>query len=348
MTQGVLKVGIMGFGYASLTFHAPLIMATPGLELVAVSSSDAAKVQMVLPHMPVFANPQEMLLSADLDIVVIPTPNETHFELAQMALAAGKHVVVDKPFTLNSTEAKLLIDQAEKAQLLLSVFHNRRWDADFLTLQQLIEQNTLGRIVHFESHFDRFRPQVRQRWRESDQLGAGLWYDLGSHLLDQSLQLFGSPQSIYLDTAMQRDQSQAVDWFHAILQYQELRVVLHASALVAQTGPRLVVHGTKGSYTKMGLDIQEDQLKAGIAVGSETWGIDPVKSQLCLAHGDWLAQSEHNTLPGQYQAYYQGIYNAIVLGATNPVAAQDALKVIELIEAGTESARTGQKIMLPT
>lgn len=344
--QDVLKVGIIGFGYASQTFHAPLLMASPQLELVAVSSSDASKVNSMLPQVKRYATAQAMLEDSDIELVVIPTPNETHYPLAKMALAAGKHVVVDKPFTLSSIEAKQLIDQASQANLLLSVFHNRRWDADFLTIKQLLEQNTLGRVVHLESHFDRFRPQVRQRWRESDQIGAGLWYDLGSHLLDQSLQLFGMPESIYLDTDMQRDAATATDWFHAILQYPTLRVILHASALVASTGPRWIVHGTKGSYSKFGLDIQEEQLKTGVPIGSETWGIDPQKGQLCLAHGEWLGHSERTTLAGRYEAYYPGIYNAIRKGTPAPVTAQEALQVMELIEAGLKSAEKGEKITL--
>lgn len=342
-----ISVGILGYGFASATFHAPLISATPGLNLAAVSSSQPGKVHADWPSLTVCDSPQALLARADIDLVVIPTPNDTHYQLACAALAAGKHVVVDKPFTLTQAEALDLIDRAAQANRLLSVFHNRRWDADFLTVQQLLQDPAapLGRVVHFESHFDRYRPVVRQRWREAGGPGSGLWYDLGPHLLDQAIQLFGTPQSLHLDVARQRDGALADDWFHAVLHFagqnggdNPLRVVLHASALVGQLGPRFVIHGTHGSYVKHGLDVQEDQLKANVqAPNSPNWGHDPQTGQLTRwrhtpGNEPAAQKADWPNLRGDYTRYYAAVRDAILLGTPNPVPANQAAEVMRWTE----------------
>lgn len=342
----VLKAGIVGYGYATKTFHAPLIAAVPGMELAAVSSRDPAKVGADWPGLQVFDSPEALFACAEIELVVIPTPNDTHFPLAAHALAAGKHVVVDKPFTLTTGEAEELIALAHRYDRLLSVFHNRRWDADFLTLQAVLREGSLGRVTHFESHFDRYRPQVQARWREAAGPGGGLWYDLGSHLLDQALQLFGAPDGIWVDLARQRDGAVADDWFHAVLRYGDMRAILHGSALVAAPGPRLAAHGTGGSFVKFGLDPQEDALKAGLRPGSAGWGADPRPAQLTLHAGAESGQSV-NSVAGNYLAYYAGIRDAIRLGAPNPVPAEQALRVMRLIECGIASAREGRSLAAP-
>ncbi len=335
MTES-LKVGIVGHGFATATFHAPLITSVPGLELTAISSSDPAKVRAAWPQVDVCDSPQALFARPDIGLVVIPTPNESHHPLALAALAAGKHVVVDKPFTIDANEARSLIDRAAEAGRFLSVFHNRRWDGDFLALRRVVESGRLGRLAHFESHFDRFRPEVRVRWRESGGPGSGLWYDLGSHLLDQTLHLFGPPRTLWLDLARQRDHTLSDDWFHAVLRYDALRVVLHASALVARPGPRFALHGTKGSYCVFGLDPQEDALRAGHRPGRAGW-------QLAAQPG-WLTletEEPHDAAPGDYTRYYAGVRDAILHGAPNPVPAGDALQVMRLIELGLRSAESG-------
>ena len=317
-------VGVVGFGFASQTFHVPLIQATPNLELVAISSSDPDKVHASLPEMAVEAKPQELFSRSDIDLVVIPTPNQSHFPLAKAALAAGKHVVVDKPFTVTLSEAKLLRGLADESDRLLSVFHNRRWDSDYLTLKALLESGDLGRLVSLESRFDRFRPDVRDRWREQAQPGGGIWYDLGPHLLDQALELFGMPRRILLDLAVSRDGAQTDDDFVALLDYEERRVTLKASALIAEPTPRFAAHGTQGSYVKYGLDPQEDRLKAGETPGSE-WGVDTDHGTLrTWDQAQSLVAHEHPTLPGDYLAYYQGIADAMAGQAENPVDAGSA------------------------
>lgn len=337
-----IKVGIVGYGYATATFHAPLIASVAGLELVAISSSDAGKVHAAWPQVAVCASAQALFARADIDLVIIPTPNDTHHALARLALAAGKHVVVDKPFTLTTADARDLIALAKTEQRLLSVFHNRRWDADFLTVQKLLASGQLGRLTHFESHFDRYRPQVPQRWRDGAGPGSGLWYDLAPHLIDQALCLFGMPQSIWLDLASQRDAALTDDWFHAILRYGELRVILHASALVAHQGPRIVMHGTQGSYTKYGLDPQEDALKAGARPGQEGWGIDTQPGRLDLLRGSWMQQSSLASEAGDYAQFYRAMRDAIWHGTASPVAASEALQVMQLLELGQHSAAQGR------
>jgi predicted dehydrogenase len=338
-----LNVGLLGYGYASATFHAPLIAAVPGLRLAAIASSRPGDVLADWPHVSVCASAAELIARPDIDLVVIATPNDTHAPLAAQALAAGKHVVVDKPFTLQVSEARDLVALAEQHQRLLSVFHNRRWDADFLSLQAVLQRGELGRITHFESHFDRYRPVVRQRWRESGQPGSGLWYDLGPHLLDQALQLLGTPETLSLDVASQRDGSLADDWFHAVLRYGPMRVVLHASALTARVSPRFVVHGTTGSLVKWGLDTQEDALKAGLRPSGEDWGIDPQPLQLTLSDDQQtLAESQRPCERGDYTRYYAGVRDALLHGAPNPVPAHEAVQVMELIELGLTSARQGR------
>ncbi len=347
--RAIINVGLVGYGFASQTFHAPLIQATPGLALVAVSSSDPAKVQTSLPHVEVEAQALALCKRSDIDLIVIPTPNDTHFSLAKAALTAGKHVVVDKPFTVTLSEGKLLKKLADDKECLLSVFHNRRWDSDFLTVNALLKAGTLGRLVNVESRFDRFRPQVRDRWREKATPGGGIWFDLGPHLLDQACELFGMPQAILLELSARRDSAKADDDFLALLDYEAFRVTLAAGTLVAEPTPRFRIHGTQGSFIKYGLDPQEDRLKAG-EVPTQQWGEDSQHGTLTLREGEDenapLIRRELPTQPGDYLAYYQGMVAAIRDKAPLPVSVDDALRSMALLEAGLDSYRQRRWITL--
>lgn len=343
-----IRVGLLGYGYASKTFHAPLIAATPGMELAAVSSSSAEKVHADWSGVRVEAEPQALFNDPGIDLIVIPTPNDTHFPLAKLALEAGKHVVVDKPFTVTLSQAYELAAIAESAGKVLSVFHNRRWDSDFLTLQQLLSDGTLGDVVYLESHFDRFRPEVRQRWREAGGEGSGIWYDLGPHLLDQALQLFGLPVAIQVDMAQLRPGSKATDYFHATLTYPQRRVVLHASMLVAAASARYTVHGTRGSFVKYGLDPQEDRLKAGERPSLADWGQDIQHGLLTLVDEGITTEQIIATLPGNYPAYYAAVRDALLGKGENPVKVQEAIQVMELIELGLLSHQQKKAVALQT
>jgi predicted dehydrogenase len=333
-----LRVAILGNGYATRTFHAPLVECTEGLSLVAISTSDPAKLAAERPIVRAVASPEAIFADPQIDLVIVPTPNDTHFPLARAALQAGKHVVVDKPFTLTVSEAETLSQLATSRGKLLSVFHNRRWDSDFIALREVLDAGTLGRVTHFESHFDRYRPDVRGRWREGPGPGSGLWYDLGPHLLDQALLLFGEPEHLTLDLARQRDKASSDDWFHAVLRYGERRVILHGSALVAGLGPRFAVHGTAGSLLKFGLDTQENALKAGQPAGGAGWGVDPEPLRLTLREGDELVSSLRHCPAGNYPVYYAAVRDAIASGAANPVPPLEAIRVMRLVEAGIASA----------
>lgn len=331
----IIRVGVIGYGYASKTFHAPLIAGTAGMALAAISSSDESKVKADWPNVDVVADPKRLFNDPNIDLIVIPTPNDTHFPLAKAALEAGKHVVVDKPFTVTLSQARELDALARSYGRLLSVFHNRRWDSDFLTLKALLADGALGEVAYFESHFDRFRPQVRDRWREQGGPGSGIWYDLAPHLLDQAINLFGLPVSLTVDLAQLRPGAQSTDYFHAVLTYPQRRVVLHGTLLAAAESARYIVHGTRGSYVKYGLDPQEERLKSGARLPQEDWGYDMRDGVLTRIDGETQKEETWLTLP----AYYAAIRDALMGGGENPVPASQAIRIMELIELGIESAK---------
>ncbi|WP_421240408.1 oxidoreductase [Aeromonas enteropelogenes] len=338
-----LNAALVGYGFAGKTFHAPFLGTTPGLRLSWVVSRDAAKVRADLPDCRV-GSLEEVLSDYTVDLVVIATPNDTHAPLARQALLAGKHVVIDKPFALDLAEAKALVELAEKQQRLLSIFHNRRWDGDFLTVRRLLTEGTLGQIAQFESHFDRYRPEVRQRWREAGGPGSGLWFDLGPHVLDQALQLFGLPDWLQADLAGQRPGSLSDDYFHVVLGYGEMRVVLHGSCLVSATMPRFIIHGSAGSFIKFGMDVQEEQLKLGKRPPAADWGVDSEPGQLSRLRDGQLQQELVAGEAGDYGAYYRGVCAAILGEGANPVPAGEALTVMALLDLARESHRSGKRL----
>ncbi len=333
-----LKVALIGYGYAGSKLHAPLIKSVGELKLVGIYSNSAEKVWADLPDVTVSARMDNLLEQTNADLVVIATPNVTHFPLAKEALLAGKHVVVDKPFTLDTAQARELTALAKKRGLFLSIFQNRRWDADFLSVREVISADKLGELHSFESRFERYRPVVRSRWREQAGDGSGLWYDLGPHLLDQVLQLFGPPLAIHADFTMQRQRAEAIDYFHVLLRYSKLRVILHASMLSANERPRFVLSGQKGSYTKFGTDLQEDALKLGKKPGNKNWGVDPLDGTLHLDTPLGLQSHSVPNARGDYRLYYQGVCDAILRGAPNPVPPEDAVLGMQLLELAELSA----------
>jgi predicted dehydrogenase len=336
-----IRVALIGYGYAGRTFHAPLIRATPGLSLTIVGSSDAAKVHADLPDMVVAPTLRDAI-AHDVDLVVIATPNDTHALLAGAALAAGKHVVVDKPFTVTLDEARHVARLAERSGRLLSVFQNRRWDADFLAVQELVHAGTLGRLVHYESHIDRFRPQVRPRWREQAGPGSGLWYDLGPHLVDQALVLFGRPSTVSATFARQRESAQTDDWAHVVLDYGPLRAVLHCALLVPGGTPRMAVHGTRASWIKYGMDAQEQQLIDRVDPNSDGWGVDLTTG--VLYDGESGARTELAVPRGDYRVYYARVRDALLAGGENPVPPSQALDVMAVLEAAHDSGLSGKAV----
>jgi scyllo-inositol 2-dehydrogenase (NADP+) len=336
-----VRVGLIGYGFSASTFHAPLLAAIKGFRITGVSSSRPESVLKDLPEAAAEADHSALIQRKDVDLIIITAPNEAHFPLAKEALEAGKHVVVEKPFVLTYEEGKQLIDIARSKGVLLSVYHNRRWDNDFLTLQDIISSGKLGRVFTYEAHYDRYRREVRDRWRERAIPGSGLLYDLGAHLIDQALVLFGKPQAVTGDILSQREGAQADDYFHITLKYDRLRVILHSGMLVKEPGPHFLVHGDKGSFSKYGIDSQEETLKGGGGPHSPFYGEDTEENFGTLVwedHNGMTVKEVVRTIPGRYQAYYEGIYASIVSGAPSPVSAEDALSVIAVIESARLSS----------
>jgi predicted dehydrogenase len=327
------NVALIGYGLAGRVFHAPVIAAVEGLKLAAIVSSRREEIGKNWPGVAIRATPEEVFSDTAIDLVVVATPNESHFEMASRALAAGKHVVIDKPFARSTDEARRLMLLAKGR--ILSVFHNRRWDSDFLTLKRLMAEGVLGEVVYFESHFDRYRPKVKQGWREQAGPASGAWYDLGAHLLDQALQLFGRPLAITADLAMLRPGAVATDYFRVLLHYGKLRVVLTGNALAPADDLRFRVRGSRAGFVKYGLDAQEPFLAAGGKPDDAAFGGDPRPGHLVLPGG---GEKVVESLCGDYRAYYRGIRDTLLGTAPLPVTAAEAFTVMELLEAAAESA----------
>ncbi|AXV84752.1 oxidoreductase [Ralstonia solanacearum] len=338
----VLRVALVGYGYAGKLFHAALIGAVPGLRLHVVGSNRPEAVRADL-HDALVCTPEAAAVHPEADLVVIAAPNDRHAVLAEAALRAGKHVVVDKPFTVTLAEARHLARVARETGRLLSVFQNRRWDSDFLALRAALASGAIGEAMHVEAHFDRYRPQVRARWREQAGQGTGIWFDLGPHLVDQALVLLGLPELVSASFARQRPGAETPDWAHVVLQYGEQRAILHASMLVAGGAPRWIVHGTRGSFVKRGMDQQEAQLLAGMAPGAAGWGVDDDAAR--LIDGASAAVTEIAAPAGDQRRYYAAVRDAIRGACPNPVPPVQAVAVMAVLEAALAAAETGAAVV---
>lgn len=338
-----IPVGLVGFGTAGAFFHAPIIATTPALRLAAVVSSRHQAIARAHPEARALDSVDALLADPGIRLVVVASPDQTHHAIARAALDAGKHVVVDKPFTRSLQQADDLIALAGARGLQLGVFHNRRWDGDFLTVRACIAQGRLGRVVHFESHFDRFRPQIKPGWREDPEQGDGVLADLGSHLIDQSVQLFGMPRGVTADVTTQRPQASVPDYAHVLLDYGPLRVILHAATLTCARGPRFIVHGDAGSLVKYGMDPQEAALRAGGDPGMPGWGEDDPDLYAQLTRADGHGRPVP-TEPGCYQRFYAGVADALLGRAPMPVPATQARQVMCLLEAAQRSAAQGRTV----
>jgi scyllo-inositol 2-dehydrogenase (NADP+) len=326
-----IVTALVGFGFSGRTFHAPFLKTLPHYRLDCVVSAQALKVKEFLPEVRVEENIEVVLKDPTIELVVLSTPNNTHYSLAKAALRAGKNVVVDKPFTVHSTEGAELIEIAKKQQKKVTVFHNRRWDGDFLTIKDIIDKDFLGDIYLYEAHFHRYRPLPRpERWKEGADPGSGILYDLGAHLLDQAVQLFGLPHSIHADVTQQRAGSIADDYFHLTLTYGKKRVLLKSSSLIYNPGPRYQIHGTKGSFLKSGIDPQEQDLMGGKNPLDPAWGRGAEEQDGLLSY-----DGQHLKIPsfsGNYADFYIQLSGTIRQNNPLPVLPEDALQVIRLIE----------------
>jgi predicted dehydrogenase len=356
--MNTLRTAVVGYGLAGRVFHCPFVAAVPGLELSAIVTRSAdplrspAAARQRYPGARVLASPEDAFADPSLDLIVLATPNDTHYSLASAALRAGKHVLIDKPFAATSAQAAELIALARASGRIVAPFHNRRFDGDFLTLRQLLAGRTLGRVVQIVSRFDRFRPQQRPNsWKELAGPASGNLYDLGPHLIDQAIALFGLPTHVTANVRHERDTTAIDDAADIALDFtlgsgHSLRYTCGESMLAADPSPRFLVHGTLGSYTKFGNDPQEPAVLAGAVpppLGSpQPWLPEPEShwGTLTLANpAGELTRSKHPTLPGDYRRFYANLRDAVLGTAPLAVPAEDALHTLQLLELAVQSSR---------
>jgi scyllo-inositol 2-dehydrogenase (NADP+) len=336
-----VHVGLVGFGLAGRVFHAPVIDRVDGLRLSTVVHRSADAGESSYGPARVVRSVDELLADDRIRLVVIATPNTSHADLARACLESGRHVVVDKPFVVSSAEAAPLVDTARRMRLVLTAFHNRRWDGDFLTVQRLVEQETCGRIVLLESRFERYRPKPRGVWRERAGPGSGILFDLAPHLVDQAVTLFGLPEALTSDVRIERDGGAVDDAFDVTLHYPGLRVVLRSTMLASAPGPRFVLQGAKGSYVKYHLDPQESRLSGIEPWPGNFWDQEPRERWGTLTRVGPTG-STSDLLPteaGDYRQFYANVRDAIRGTAPLAVTAEQATDVIRLLELAIESSR---------
>ena len=338
-----IQTAILSYGMSGEVFHGPLLQAHPGFNISVVAQRSSEKAKQHYPTCKVVKTVNEAIEDPAVELVIINTPNQTHFEFATKALLAGKHIVVEKPFTVNAKEADELIALAKKQNKILTVFQNRRWDGDFLTLKKVLSDKMLGKVVELEAHYDRFRNYIESNtWKEEAGIGTGILYNLGSHMLDQILVLFGMPHEIDARIGIQRPGGKVDDFYDLRLQYEGLNVIVKSSYLVREQGPRYMVHGTEGSFIgSSGVDPQEQALKEKKIPGSIGWGTHPrdtwgkINTSINGLHVEGVIE----TIPGDYQMFYKNLYEVIREGKPLAVKPEESRDVIKLIEAAYESNR---------
>lgn len=347
MATKKIKTALLSYGMSGEVFHGPLLAAHEGFEVVSVWQRNPQKA--VRHPCAVVTDYKDILRDPAVELVVVNTPNETHYSYAQEALEADKHVIVEKPFTVTAHEADDLISLARSKNRLLSVFQNRRWDADFLTVRKVVEAKLLGKLVECEIHYDRFRNYIEPgTWKEEAKPGTGILYNLGSHLLDQALVLFGMPRYVDARMGIQRPGGRVDDFFDIRMEYQGFFVILKSSYLVKEQGPRFVLHGTEGSFIKSGIDPQEQALKDKKMPGTPGWGTEPEEwwGKLNTAIDGRPVEEAYETVPGNYLAYYDNIYGALREGKDLAVKPGEARNVIQLIEACQKSHRSRMAVQI--
>jgi scyllo-inositol 2-dehydrogenase (NADP+) len=343
----MVNVALIGFGFAGRVFHAPVISAVPGLHLSAIlqrSSDDAAS---VYPKARVVKSVDEWLAIDDIRVVVIATPNISHYPLAKQCLLASRDVVIDKPFTTTYAEAAELVELAEQRGRLLTVYQNLRFNGDFRTVEELLRSQRLGRIALYEAHFDRYRLQLRPgAWRERAEAGSGVFFDLGVHLIDQAMLLFGRPQAISADIRIERDGAQVDDAFDVVLRYPRMRAMLRAGMIALAPDLRFIVRGEKGAFVKHGIDPQEEALKRGEIPRDDSWGREAREKwgTLYAPQEGTIAAEKIATLPGDYRLFYANVRDAMLGESSIEVSHEQMLDVMRALELAVESSRTGRTL----
>lgn len=335
-----IPTAILAYGMSGEVFHAPLLTAHEGFRLSKILERRTDKARGRYPDIEIVRNIDDILADKDIELVVINTPHESHFDLTTRVLKAGKHAIVEKPFATNAEEAEKLIQLAAQQGVVLSVFQNRRWDGDFLTVQQVIKSGILGQLVEYEAHYDRYRPVPdTTTWKELPGAGTGSLYNLGPHMIDQALVLFGMPLEIDARLGIQRPSGVAEDYYDIRMKYSDLYVILKSSYLVREEGPRYVLHGVNGSYVKYGIDPQEQALKEGQIPGGPGWGIEPAADwgKLNAVVSGLNVEGKIATVAGNYLQYYQNIYEAIRGQKPLAVSPEQAIRVMQVMDACVRS-----------
>ncbi|MEJ7768006.1 MAG: oxidoreductase [Chitinophagaceae bacterium] len=337
-----LNVGMVGYGISAKVYHIPFVTTIEGFTLTSIVERSGNQVQQNFSSVKTVRSIDDLLADKDIDLVVVTTPNETHFPFAVKCIEAGKHVVIEKPVTITSAEAMTLVNMAKGCSTVVSVYQNRRYVSDFLTIKEILDKQLLGDVHEFEAHYDRYRAEARPKaWREALVPGSGILYDLGPHVIDQALMLFGLPAAITADIRLQRPHARVDDFFNIWLHYDFGKVILHAGMLIREPGPRYMVHGSKGSFIKYGEDVQEAKLRAGKLPASADWGKEP-ESSFGLLHTEengMVIKRNYPSLEGNYGSFYVNLYNTIMAGEPQKEKPEHGYNTIRIIELAFESSK---------
>jgi predicted dehydrogenase len=349
MNPNPIKTALASFGMSGQVFHAPFVYFHSGFELCKILQRNTDSASQYYPQTSVVKSYEEILQDADIELVIVNTPNHLHYSMALQALDAGKHVLVEKPFTTTIEEAEQLIELADKQKLILYPFQNRRWDSDFLTVKNLVEQKVLGNLCYFEANWDRYRNYITPHtWKESDQAGTGMLYDLGSHLIDQTLTLFGKPERVFGSLRTNRAGGQVIDFFAIRLFYPNLEVALGGNYLGRIARPRFLLQGNLGSFVKYGLDVQEEALKRRESPQQAHWGEEPenIWGELHTDIQGIEFKGKVKSEKGNYMGLFQDLFEAIREGKTPAVQASQALLTMQVIEAVKSSHQLKASIQI--
>jgi scyllo-inositol 2-dehydrogenase (NADP+) len=349
MYDSTLKTGICSYGMSGKLFHAPFIDAHPGYELAAIVERNNNDSRERYPNSKLYRSVEEMCADGELQLIVVNTPTHLHYQQAKLVLQAGKHLVIEKPFTITVKEAEELSAFAEKNNLFISVYQNRRYDGDYRSVKEVLQQGLLGELREAEIRYDRYRPSFGgKQHKEGNLPGAGILYDLSPHLVDQAIQLFGFPKALFADVWKMRDDVSASDYFELLFYYEKLRVRLKATVIARESTYAYILHGMKGSFLQQRSDLQEEQLQLAVRPSLESWcKASPVPDGILHTeiNGE-VVRKELTSTPGNYMGYYDDVYNALTGQGTNPVPAADGINNMRIIEAALESFASGKIISL--
>jgi len=344
-----IKTAICSFGMSGLVFHGPALKINKHFEVVSILERTKNLSNHLFPKTTIVRSFEEILNNPEIELVIVNTPDEFHYEMVKKVLKAGKHVVVEKPITQKSIEAKELVDLAKKMNLVLTVYQNRRWDGDFRTVQKVLAEGKLGRLVEFESHFDRYRTFITpDTWKEVGDQYAGVLYNLGSHMVDQAYVLFGKPLAVTAHLKIVRTGGKVTDYYDIRLEYKNFAALLKCSYLVKKEGPRYILHGEYGTFFKNGIDPQEETLKTGVLPVGDNWGKEPPEDWGTLFYEQDGEDFEElvETIPGNYNIFYSNVYDAIRKGTELFVKPEETVEVLKILEACLESNRKKRTIKL--